>query len=346
LKILLPDHAQDDEHAERFLREVKVQANLSHPNIAAVLNAFRVERTLVMVMELVKGESLDKLIARGRLPLEQALDYAVKDRLVDTSDWGVGIETSVPLEVGVEVAILGPAAMLSSLHGRKQARVVHCRLRDEDAYRTGCAFEDGPQTQRRQAAPAAETDIDDNYEILQISPNADSETIQRVFRMLAQRYHPDNSDTGDGKVFQRVLHAYRVLSDPEQRVSYDVRHQASRALRWKIFDQSKSAQGVEGEKRKRWGLLSLLYTKMIEEPRQPGIMLRDLEELLGCPREHLEFTVWYLKQKGHIAGPDNGRYTITASGVDLLEEKGGSSEGIRQPLLLAEAELRAGTSPQ
>lgn len=75
LKILLPDHAQD-EHAERFLREVKVQANLSHPNIAAVLNAFRVERTLVMVMELVKGESLDKLIARGRLPLEQALDYA------------------------------------------------------------------------------------------------------------------------------------------------------------------------------------------------------------------------------------------------------------------------------
>ena len=261
---------------------------------------------------------------------------AVKARLVDASDWGVGIETSLPLEVGLEVAILGPAGMLRGLNGRKQARVVHCRLRDEGAYRTGCAFEGGPQPNRGRAAPAAETDIDDYYEILQISPNADSEAIQRVFRMLAQRYHPDNSDTGDEKVFQRVLHAYRVLSDPEKRASYDIQHQASRALRWKIFDQSKSAQGVEGEKRKRWGVLSLLYTKMIEEHRQPGIMLRDLEELLGCPREHLEFTLWYLKQKGHIAGPDNGRYTITAHGVDLVEEKGGSSTA-RQPLLLEEA---------
>lgn len=270
---------------------------------------------------------------------------AVKARLVDASDWGVGIETSAPLEVGVEVAILGPAAMLRGLNGKKQARVIHCRLRDEGAYRTGCAFEGEPQTKRRQAAPAAETDIEDYYEILQISPNADSETIQRVFRMLAQRYHPDNSDTGDEKVFQRVLHAYRVLSDVEKRSSYDAQHQASRALRWKIFDQSKSAQGVEGEKRKRGGVLSLLYTKRIEEPRQPGIMLRDLEELLGCPREHLEFTLWYLKQKGHIAGPDNGRYTITAAGVDLVEEKGSSDE-TRQPLLLEEAKLRAETPPQ
>jgi hypothetical protein len=270
---------------------------------------------------------------------------AVKARLVDVSDWGVGIETPLPLEVGVEVAFLGPTAMLRSLSGKKQARIMHCRLKDEGAYRSGCAFEGGPQPKRGKTTPAAETDIDDYYEILQISPNADGDTIQRVFRMLAQRYHPDNSETGDEKVFQRVLHAYRVLSDAEKRAAYDVQHQASRALRWKIFDQSKSALGVEGEKRKRWGVLSLLYTKMIEEPRQPGMMLRDLEELLSCPREHLEFTLWYLKQKRSIAGPDNGRYTITAEGVDLVEEKGGSSRDARQPLLLEEATLRAETPP-
>jgi hypothetical protein len=271
---------------------------------------------------------------------------AVKARLVDASDWGVGIETSLPLEVGVGVAILGPTAMLRSLNGNKQARVVHCRLQDEGVYRTGCAFEGEPQPKRRQATAAAETDIDDYYEILQISPNADGETIQRVFRMLAQRYHPDNSDTGDEKVFQRVLHAYRVLSEPEKRAAYDVQHQASRALRWKIFDQAKSSQGVEGEKRKRWGVLSLLYTKMIEDHRQPGIMLRDLEELLGCPREHLEFTLWYLKQKHYVAGPDNGRYTITADGIDLVEEKGASLKEAHQPLLLEEAKLRAERPPQ
>jgi hypothetical protein len=236
--------------------------------------------------------------------------------------------------------------MLRSLNGNKQARVVHCRLQDEGVYRTGCAFEGEPQPKRRQATAAAETDIDDYYEILQISPNADGETIQRVFRMLAQRYHPDNSDTGDEKVFQRVLHAYRVLSEPEKRAAYDVQHQASRALRWKIFDQAKSSQGVEGEKRKRWGVLSLLYTKMIEDHRQPGIMLRDLEELLGCPREHLEFTLWYLKQKHYVAGPDNGRYTITADGIDLVEEKGASLKEAHQPLLLEEAKLRAERPPQ
>jgi DnaJ domain len=271
---------------------------------------------------------------------------AMKGRLVDSSDWGVGIETTLPLEVGVEVAILGPASMLRGLNGNKHARVIHSRLQDEGAYRSGCAFEGGHQPKGRQPAAAAQADLDDYYEVLQVSSNADAETIQRVFRMLAQRYHPDNGDTGDERVFQRVLNAYRTLSDPEKRAAYDVQHQASRSLRWKIFDQSKSAQGIEGEKRKRWGVLSLLYSKMIEEPRQPGIMVRDVEELLGCPREHLEFTIWYLKQKSWIAGPDNGRYTITAQGVDMVEEKGDVSQQARQPLLLEQAKLRAEAPPQ
>ncbi len=263
---------------------------------------------------------------------------AVKARLVDASDWGVGIETVAPLEVGAEVVFLGDNNRVLGLGGKKQARVVHCRLRDEGAYRTGCAFDEKEAHKRSTANPApAESDVEDHYELLQISPNADAETIQRVYRMLAQRFHPDNSDTGDEKVFQRVLHAYRILIDPEKRASYDVQHRASRALRWKIFDQSKSVQGVEGEKRKRWGILSLLYTKMIEAPRQPGIMIRDLEELLGCPAEHLEFTLWYLKQKCHITGPDNGRYTITAEGVDMVEEMGAVGKDWRQPLLLEEA---------
>ena len=78
----------------------------------------------------------------------------------------------------------------------------------------------------------------DHYEVLQISPNAQPETIQRVYRMLAQMYHPDNKDTGNPESFEPVLSAYRVLSDPEQRASYDVEHRATASLRWKIFDLS------------------------------------------------------------------------------------------------------------
>ena len=46
----------------------------------------------------------------------------------------------------------------------------------------------------------------------------------------------------------------------------------------------------------------------------------ELEELTGRPREHLEFTVWYLVQKKLIQRDDSARLVITADGVDFLEE--------------------------
>ena len=55
----------------------------------------------------------------------------------------------------------------------------------------------------------------DYYEILQLSPKADQETIERVYRLLAKRYHPDNKHTGDDHKFNLLTEAYRALSDPE-----------------------------------------------------------------------------------------------------------------------------------
>ena len=63
--------------------------------------------------------------------------------------------------------------------------------------------------------------IVDHYEFLQINPKAQSETIQRVYRFLAARYHPDNPETGDPEKFLRLNDAYEVLSDPELRARYD-----------------------------------------------------------------------------------------------------------------------------
>jgi DnaJ-class molecular chaperone len=58
--------------------------------------------------------------------------------------------------------------------------------------------------------------IDDYYEILQISPNAEPEMIHRVYRLLAQRFHPDNGDSGNESRFRTMVEAYRVLGDPEE----------------------------------------------------------------------------------------------------------------------------------
>lgn len=161
----------------------------------------------------------------------------------------------------------------------------------------------------------------DHYEILQISPNAQSETIQRVYRLLAQMYHPDNAETGNQEAFEAILEAYRVLADPVRRAAYDVEHKTATRLHWKIFDQSTSVQGFKAERRKRMGMLSLLYNKRVQEPHNPALNAIEIERLLGCPREHLELGLWYLREAGYIVRADNGRYQLTAKGLEFLEEQ-------------------------
>jgi hypothetical protein len=46
----------------------------------------------------------------------------------------------------------------------------------------------------------------------------------------------------------------------------------------------------------------------------------ELEEMTGQPQEHLEFTMWFLIQKGLLSRSDNSRIVITAQGVEYLEE--------------------------
>jgi len=69
----------------------------------------------------------------------------------------------------------------------------------------------------------------DYYEFLQISPNADSDTIHRVYRFLAARFHPDNPVSGDPEKFFMLKTAYDVLSDSDKRAEYDVSRQSDEA---------------------------------------------------------------------------------------------------------------------
>ncbi len=155
---------------------------------------------------------------------------------------------------------------------------------------------------------------------LQISPSAEPETVHRVYRILAQRYHPDNPETGNAETFRNILEAYRVLSDPEHRAEPTTcEHRETRRLTWRIFDQTNAVQGVDAERAKRRGILSLLYRKRIAQPDQPNMSLKEFEDLLGVPREHLEFTLWYLKEGQFVTRSDNGRHSITLKGVDLAE---------------------------
>ena len=67
---------RDPERDERLLREVRLQAKLNHPNIAAVHNAFWLQDDLIMILELVRGRSLQRVLDVGKTPIVVALDYA------------------------------------------------------------------------------------------------------------------------------------------------------------------------------------------------------------------------------------------------------------------------------
>ena len=236
----------------------------------------------------------------------------VRAKVADMSDEGLGLILPFKLREQEVLAIKGLPGTPASAPA-VNARVVYCASIPE-GYHAGLTYEE-----KRESAGELEEAVPDFYELLQVSPKADPEMIHRVYRILAQRYHPDNRATGDESAFRTVTEAYRILSDPEKRASYDVNYQSNRQLRWQIFDQCQATTGKSAEKAKRRGILDLLYTARRNQPAAPSMTLHELEDLLGCPREHLEFSLWYLKENGLITRSDNARYSITAKGVDHSE---------------------------
>jgi serine/threonine-protein kinase len=76
IKVLPDAFAQDAERLARFEREAKTLAALNHPHIAQIYGLERSTGTQALVMELVEGEDLSQRIARGAIPLDEALPIA------------------------------------------------------------------------------------------------------------------------------------------------------------------------------------------------------------------------------------------------------------------------------
>lgn len=161
----------------------------------------------------------------------------------------------------------------------------------------------------------------DYYELLQISPNAQVDTINRVYRMLAQRFHPDNPESGDMERFLKLQSAYSVLSNPEKKSEYDEERQRQYERPMEVFGMKEFTDGIEGESNRRMGILCLLYNKRKTSPEEAGMPILTMETLMAFPREHLLFTLWYLRRKGYAEFNNNSEYEITAEGIDLVEAK-------------------------
>ena len=144
-------------------------------------------------------------------------------------------------------------------------------------------------------------------------------TIQRIYRFMAGRFHPDNPETGDPEKFYLLKQAYEVLSDPDRRAAYDASREKREVRTDPIFEMSDFVNGIEGEVNRRLGVLSLLYNRRRTNPENPKVTLSELEKHMGWPREYLDFTTWYLKSKNYISREDNSDFALTSAGVDYVE---------------------------
>lgn len=250
--------------------------------------------------------------------------------LVDWSDTGMNLALVAPIKPGAIITVRGKLGD-ERIEISRRATINWCTEDPKGGYRAGLEFLDmesarssgysSDQSDYKQQTVASQFQAQDYYEIMQLSPNADDETIHRVYRLLAQRYHPDNAGSGNSELFLQLTEAFQTLSDPERRAAYDARHSAEKKLRWKIFDQAEVATGPDVEKRKRQGILALLYATTVKDPERASMTVHAFEDLLGCPREHLEAALWYLKGKGFVQRTDGGRYTLTVHGFEEAEER-------------------------
>ena len=156
----------------------------------------------------------------------------------------------------------------------------------------------------------------DYYATLEANCNASFETIERTFRYLAKRFHPDANSDGDSQKFSQIVEAYETLRDPEKRAAYDAQREAHQSEENKAV---RDAGHASSDTRDRHRLLTLFYAQRRKDFKNPGIGISTLEMQMGLPMEVLEFHLWFFRQKGWIDREESGTLSITAAGVDKIE---------------------------
>ena len=103
LKVLPPESVADPERRRRFLQEAKAAAALEHPHIGVVYEVDEAEGVTFIAMELIRGERLRDLLARGALPASRAVALAtqVAEGLAKAHDKGIVHRDLTPANVMV-----------------------------------------------------------------------------------------------------------------------------------------------------------------------------------------------------------------------------------------------------
>ena len=219
--------------------------------------------------------------------------------IFDTSRTGVGVACPQPLGVSSCLILRAPGIDVLAL-----AKVRNCAWR-RTQYHLGLEFMEKASVQPRN--PALEPD---HHELLRAGMAGDAERLDRIYRALAFRYHPDNGDSGDSEIFLRISEIYRIFSvskpSPEREIA------KSGGTDWQ--------SGLRRLKDKRAAVLGLLCQRRMSDYRNAFVSPGELESLAGMAPDEIGFVLWYLREKGAVTGSDSSPdYSISAKGVDILE---------------------------
>jgi serine/threonine-protein kinase len=133
LKVLHPHYGDDEEYVERFRREARAVAQLSHPNIVTVIDRGEADGHQFIVFEFIDGENLKELVGRsGALPVRRAIELgiAIADGLAFAHDHGLVHRDVKPQNVllngdgEAKVTDFGIARSLDVEHGVTQTGTV------------------------------------------------------------------------------------------------------------------------------------------------------------------------------------------------------------------------------
>jgi len=184
----------------------------------------------------------------------------------------------------------------------------------------------------------------DHYAILGIDPKSDSETIQRAYTKLAQKYYPNNSATSNAEMFEAVNMAYETLSDPELRGVFDKLKGIGQEEGGPKFSGVEFFDALGRDSLLRAAILCVLYDRRRTKPSTPSLSMRHLEVIVEATAVELSSALWYLKQRGLAASDDKSSLQITVDGMDFLESKRPSPEEV-MPLIKASAIGGSKTKP-
>jgi curved DNA-binding protein CbpA len=161
----------------------------------------------------------------------------------------------------------------------------------------------------------------DHYAVLEIDPKSDSETIQRAYSKLAQKYQPNNATTGSAEMFEAINAAYETLTDPELRGIFDKLKGIGQDDGGPKFSGAEFFDSLGRESVRRVAILCVLYDRRLTKPNAPSLSMRHLEVIVEASPAELASALWYLKQRGLAASDDKSSLQITVDGMDFLETR-------------------------